>query len=254
MVRRTSTSKFLVSDVDGAANLTIRDVLGNRSDAAGTGTVMGMIKRVDTRQVVPSQDAADNGVVSAVVGNKTDTGTSGNSLVSLAKKNNTDILAIDAFHDVPTADSADNVVMSDVLGNKTDTVAGDSLYSESLIIDAALLHRTEDGTVSYLDAGGERTIAELTPSSVGLTLKGIWLDLVNMTNDGVIKIYYKIDGSNYRLIESYDFTVATDPDGYFINLVMGITNDFKVTYTESADEGDDRNVPFQIVYVQSDTP
>lgn len=103
------------------------------------------------------------------------------------------------------------------------------------------------GTFSYLDAGGEQDVVEITNSTRKI-LHGIWLDLVNMTQDGTIKIYYKVDGTNYREIESYPFVVATDADGIYLNLNMGITEDFKVTYTESADEGAARDLPYSIVY------
>jgi hypothetical protein len=340
MVKRTSTVKFDVSDVDSAGNLTIRDVLGNRSDTAGTGTVMGLVKRVDTRQGVPTVDLADNNIISEVLGNKNDTKdgtsvvalvknngqipatdsatntlvrdvvgskddtTSGTSIVALAKQIVEDtgttipstITTIDAFHDVPTADSADNVVMSDVIGNKTDTTAGDSLIGlnkqvkertelpsqntannnvftdvignktdtddgDSIYsmctgistIDTALMAGKSAGTFSYLDAGGEQTIVEYTPAAdTGTVIRGIWLDLVNMTQNGTIKIYYKIDGSNYREVESFSFTVATDSDGFLMDRVFGIQSDFKVTYTEGADEGAARSLPFEIIYQISD--
>ena len=51
---------------------------------------------------------------------------------------------------VPAADSVDNVIASDVIGNKTDTVAGDSLYSQHLIGQAALA--VVDGNVDTLVA------------------------------------------------------------------------------------------------------
>jgi hypothetical protein len=106
----------------------------------------------------------------------------------------------------------------------------------------------EKDTTTYTDAGGEQTIVEIT--TVNRTkINGIWLDLVNMTQNGTMKLYYKIDGSNYRQFGGdFDFVVATDNDGQYFNLNMGITDDFKVTYTESADEGADRDVPYCIVY------
>lgn len=113
----------------------------------------------------------------------------------------------------------------------------------------AVVTRSEDDsdTFTYLDAGGEQDIVEIS-TSTRIIIYGIFLDLVNITQNGTIKVYHKIDGTNYREIDSTTFTVATDSDGVFINLVMGITYDLKLTYTELADEGSDRDIPYSIIY------
>jgi hypothetical protein len=103
------------------------------------------------------------------------------------------------------------------------------------------------GTLSYLDAGGEQTVVELT-TTTRKVINGVWLDLVNMTQNGTIKAYYKIDGTNYREMSSSAFVVLTDKDGFYLSLNMGITNDFKVTYTEGVDEGAARDIPYSLVY------
>lgn len=109
------------------------------------------------------------------------------------------------------------------------------------------------GTYSYLDAGGEQTVIELTDGSYKM-LGGIWLDLSNMTQNATIKCYYKIDGTNYRAlsvggtVQSYAFTVADAIDGVYLDLQIGISYDFKVTYEEGGDEGAARDIPYQIIY------
>lgn len=117
------------------------------------------------------------------------------------------------------------------------------------IDDLIIVNTSNDssGIFSYLDAGGEQTITELSIIKRKI-IQGIWLDLVNITQNGTIKLYYKIDGSNYREVDSFDFVVAEDPDGVYINLNMGITNDIKITYTEGAEEGAARNIPYSIIY------
>jgi hypothetical protein len=290
-----------------------------------------MVQR-SSRDYVPTADGANNNTMAEVIGNKTDTGTSGDSIVSLTKKNNTDILVIDAFHDVPSTDSADNVVMSDVIGNKNDTASGSSLFSNVGKIAADIMIPSQDaadnntsaevignktdskngtslvalqqqdldrsglpsqdsannnvfadvignktdskngdsiyaivgkiqdrvsaakaeGTFSYLDAGGEVDIIEITPVD-GEQIDGIWIDLVNMTQNGTIKLYSKIDGSNYRqvsisgTIQSYAFTVADGVDGVYIPGPFSINTDFKVSYEEGANEGADRAIPFRVI-------
>lgn len=107
----------------------------------------------------------------------------------------------------------------------------------------------EQGTLSYLDAGGEQTIAELTDGRARV-IHSIFCDLSNMTQDGDLKLYAKIDGSNYRQIDTHAFTVATDPDGVLIRGPIAIDHDVKLTYTEGADEGAARDLPYTIVYEQ----
>lgn len=107
------------------------------------------------------------------------------------------------------------------------------------------------GTFIYLDAGGEQDVVVIATTTRKIVL-GIWLDLFNMTQNGTIKLYYKIDGSNYREFNSSDFTIATDSKGVYVNLNMGITYDLKVTYNEAVDEGDDRSIPYSIVYEEKE--
>jgi len=117
-------------------------------------------------------------------------------------------------------------------------------------VDAILINTNSSdysGTVSYLDAGAEQTIKEIIATKRQI-IYGIWLDLVNMTQDGVIKLYYKIDGTNYRLVDTFDFIVVTDSDGIYISVNAGITNDMKITYTESGDESADRSIVYSIIY------
>jgi len=162
---------------------------------------------------------------------------------------------------VPGVNSTDNVDVIDVVGNKSDTLAGTSLVALSkaiknvvdanalLIVDIKNFVAMSEQTLSasYTDAGGEQTIVELTATTRRL-LHGVWVDLVNMTQNGTLKIYYKIDGVNYREIEAYPFTVATDSDGVYIGLTMAVTNSFKVTYTEGGDEAAVRAIPYSIVW------
>ena len=103
------------------------------------------------------------------------------------------------------------------------------------------------GSFSYLDAGGEQDLVELTITDRKL-LQGAWLDMDAITKDGVIKCYYKVDGTNYREFSSEIFTVATDSDGVYIDLNMGVSQDFKITYTEDSDEGADRAIPYAIIW------
>jgi hypothetical protein len=227
---------------------------------------------IDNFQDVPAQDAVANLQMRDVIGNKTDT-IAGDSLVALTKvidanvdtvKTKTDNLpantateltdidnalaTVDGFHDVPAQDSAANAQMRDVIGNKTDTPAGNSICSKLNQIQGFLIASNAEGTYAYTNAGGEQTIYENTEAGFVRVVNGIWLDLVNMTQNGTIRLYYKIDGTNYRLVTAQTFTVATDPDGVYINVNMGVRQHYKITYEESVDEGADRNVPYLVTW------
>ena len=110
----------------------------------------------------------------------------------------------------------------------------------------------DEGTYTYVDAGAEQTVLEIT-DDVPRILHGVWLDLSTMAQNGTIKCYYKVDGTNYRQTsingteQSYAFTVGDTIDGVYIKMNLGIRYDFKITYTEGANEGADRDIPYQAV-------
>ena len=167
----------------------------------------------------------------------------------------------DLYQDVPTADAATNLHSRDVVGNKGDTLAGTSLVAIGkgiknvvdanalLLVDVKNFTSLNEivSTVNYTDVGGEQTIYEMATTTRRL-IHGVWIDLVNMTKDGTIKFYYKIDGTSYREVKAYTFAVATDSDGVYIALNFGVTNNWKVTYTEGADEAAIRAIPYSVIY------
>ena len=74
---------------------------------------------------------------------------------------------------------------------------------------------------------------------------GIWLDMVNVTQDTTIKLYHKVDGTNFREVSSHSWA-TTDSDGV---LVEGFTayRDIKVTLTCGGGGAASVNVPYAIV-------
>lgn len=105
------------------------------------------------------------------------------------------------------------------------------------------IYKPITGIHDYVDAGGEQTIIEITGSSRKF-ITGIMIDMVNITQNGTFKLYSKIDGTNYREIDSLVFTEISDSNGVLINTKIPVNIDFKLTYTESVDETDDRNMPY----------
>ena len=101
-------------------------------------------------------------------------------------------------------------------------------------------------TFSYTDAGGEQTVLEVTVAT-GRLLKlcGAWLDLVNMTKSGSVKLYYKIDATNYRCFNTSNWDISDD-DGVLVDLTAMISGGFKITYTESEDEAAIRALPYEV--------
>ena len=100
------------------------------------------------------------------------------------------------------------------------------------------------GTLTYLDAGGKQTIKEITNTTRKL-VKGIFVDCNVLTQNGTIGFEVKVDGTNYRNVANKAFTVATD-DSVWFEVNCGVTEDFKFTYTEGADEGADRALPYML--------
>jgi hypothetical protein len=119
--------------------------------------------------------------------------------------------------------------MTDIIGNNRS--------SENIIVL---------DTFTYLDAGGEQTIFEITSSSKTF-ISQIMLDMNNIAQNGVITLYSKIDGTNYREMAIYGFTFLTDSKGLLINLKIPVDTDFKITYTEDFDEGAARTIPYKYI-------
>lgn len=116
----------------------------------------------------------------------------------------------------------------------------------STVVSGVVNSVAEDaGTFSYDEtSAAEQDVFELTITSRN-TIGGIWLDMVNVTRDTTIKVYHKIDGTNYRQFQSNPWVTA-DADGVLIN---GFTayRDVKVTFTCDGGGGGSVNVPYAVV-------
>jgi hypothetical protein len=74
------------------------------------------------------------------------------------------------------------------------------------------------------------------------------LDCVNLVQDGTIRAYSKIDGTNYRCIFETRRSAGADTAGDLIPLILGTNVDFKISYQASVAEGGAKNIPYRIVY------
>lgn len=90
----------------------------------------------------------------------------------------------------------------------------------------------------------ENTIIEITTTS-RQRLDSIWLDFVNLGQDVTIKVYHKIDGTNYRQYDEYSWS-TTDEDGVIISNVT-INNDWKLTLTSPIAQGGIVAIPYNYI-------
>ncbi len=104
-----------------------------------------------------------------------------------------------------------------------------------------------DGTLAYLDAGGEQVVLTYIPLRE-TRLNTIWLDLVNLTQNADIRLYHQIDGANYRIFETFNWTVGMDDGVYFRNIALDAGRNLQVTIQETVDEGADRDIPWYYAY------
>ena len=225
-----SIYKVLITDADGS-NL-----------AADIATIDGIVDtiNVNTQYLYTNADAA------------------------LANVTDDSFLAQICAVDGDISDFNDNTMSLEALNIDTDAIIShlivggdihDVLYADAiganLAVDiASLIAVAEAGeasdTFSYLDAGGEQTILEQTITT-RRRLDSIWLDVTNLTQDGTFIIYHKINAGNYPEFDRGSFTVATDSDGILID-GFAVNNDWKITWTEGADEGANRDIPYCVIY------
>jgi hypothetical protein len=101
------------------------------------------------------------------------------------------------------------------------------------------------GTHTHTSDTDEQTIVELTPTVV-TKLHGLYLDTVNLTQAFTIKVYGKVDGTNYREIKSMRLENATVADGPAFALKEQMINTaWKITLTSAVVEGASRSVPYR---------
>lgn len=188
---------------------------------------------------VPTADAAANTNEADVIGNKTDTN-AGNSIF--------------AKQLIPTADVGTNISSRDVIGNKSDAavtavgaVASILAYIKGtlnqLATATALIDTTETtGPFSYLDAGAEQDVVE----DATVVRRHIWLEVSNrnMTLSGLFKLYRKVDGASYDLWSTEQLLASGNR---VLDYEFTTNQHWKITYTEDADEGAARSIPFNII-------
>lgn len=111
---------------DAAANVVVRDVVGNKTDTVAGTSLVGLVKAVKAKTDALPADPADDSDLDAA------------------------IAVIDGFLDVPVADTNDDVQIRDVVGRKTDT-------ANTTINNTSSLMRYLKGAISELASVRART-------------------------------------------------------------------------------------------------
>lgn len=91
----------------------------------------------------------------------------------------------------------------------------------------------------------EQTVFTFTPVANNL-INGIWLDLTNLTQNCTLRVYYMVDGTNYRVFQTTNWNTSMD-DGVLIDgdIPVAASKSLKVTLQSSVAEGATRSIPYE---------
>jgi hypothetical protein len=136
--------------------------------------------------------------------------------------------------------------------NETFDPSTDSLeaLSEALVAIAAAIAThiglvSTTGTHAHANNIGEQVAITIPAPTDVSVVETIYLDLVNLTQNATIRVYYQIDGANYRTIQTFNWTTGMDDGVYFRN--VAISNPLQVTVQSAALEGAVRNIPWEYI-------
>ena len=112
----------------------------------------------------------------------------------------------------------------------------------------------DDDTFTLESNTTEQDLLEVLVPTTGRTtinVGSIQLDLVNLTQDALIRIYSRIDGTNYREIFGtlIDWK-TTDPDGVMVVNNLITDHDLRITIQSAVAEGAQRTIPYALVVGQ----
>ncbi len=106
-----------------------------------------------------------------------------------------------------------------------------------------------DEVVTHPDSTSEETLLDISVDDVTAFIGNINLDLDALTQNATIRVYYKIDGSNYR--RRYGTGISggviawTTSDGPWVPIVIDdvVDHDIRVTLQSAVSEGAPRQIP-----------
>ena len=139
-----------------------------------------------------------------------------------------------------TAPLVEYIAGQDSVGSKLPV--GKSLY-DTIVLD--LLAGTETISSYNLPNDTAENTAITVTTAKRLRLDSIWLDLVNLVQDVTIKVYHKIDGTNYRQYDEFSWATAEE-DGVLLKDIT-INGDWKLTITSPVAQGAIKAIPYNVI-------
>ena len=102
----------------------------------------------------------------------------------------------------------------------------------------------DTGSYNLPNDTAENTVIEIT-NSKRLKLDSVWLDFNTLVQDVTIKVYHKIDGTNYRQYDEFSWATAEE-DGVLLSDIT-INNDWKLTITSPVAQGSIVAIPYNVI-------
>lgn len=131
---------------------------------------------------------------------------------------------------------------------KQDTIianqANDATEAKQDIIIANQAGTEANGSYNLPNDVAEHTVVTVS-NTKRLKLDAVWLDFVNLVQDVTIKVYHKIDGTNYRQYDEFSWS-ATEEDGILLRDIT-IINDWKVSVTSTVAQGGVKLIRYHII-------
>jgi hypothetical protein len=171
--------------------------------------------------------------------------------MGIIKSNKETLDAIKAKTDNLPTDPADQSAVEAAITSAHSATNG-KIDTVDTVVDA-IKTKTDDlipnitptsGTYAHPSGTTEQDAIVLSIST-RTKINNIYLDLTNLTQNCTIRVKAKIDGTNYREIDSLGWTTA-DRDGVIISeFVSDVAA--KVTIQSAVAEGASRNIPYRVV-------
>ena len=120
-------------------------------------------------------------------------------------------------------------------------------WADADLVADILANQSGTETISSTDLPNdtaENTIIEVTTTK-RLRLDSVWLDFVNLVQNVTIKVYHKIDGTNYRQYDEFSWSTSEE-DGILLKDIT-INGDWKLTVTSSVAQGAVKAIPYNVI-------
>jgi len=119
-----------------------------------------------------------------------------------------------------------------------------STETRAVLVDNLKGYETS-GTITHPAGTDETDALEVTPAEL-TEYYALLLDMSALTQNTTIRIYIKIDGTNYRMVDSAVFPTdfPTNAEGVPIALYP-MSVPWKITLQSAVSEGADREIPYR---------